>query len=306
MPTVVNIPTSAHLRGRDLTDNLGGDDLLRRFFGGQLPPQGQGQGQGRNPRGRQLPRDEDDGPVTQGTGTGFIIDKSGLILTNNHVVEDAEDIRVSLFGGGRTESYAAKVVGRDTLTDSALIQLTEMPATPLAGSQVRRLGADAAGRLGRGDRQSVRSEPHRDGRRHLGAQPATRRRQRQAAEHAADRRGDQSRELGRAAAERPRRGRRDEYRDLHRRRAVGEHRHRVRDADQRAFAICSRSFASARSRAASSASKSPSIRSRSRSRRASACRTRTERSSAKCDRADQRPRPASSPVTSSWTSTDVP
>ena len=64
-------------------------------------------------------------------GTGFIIDKSGLILTNNHVVEDADDIHVSLFGGGPTESYKAKVVGRDPLTDSALIQLTEMPAKPL-------------------------------------------------------------------------------------------------------------------------------------------------------------------------------
>jgi serine protease Do len=137
VPTVVYIQTSAHLRSRDMTDNLGGEDLLRRFFGGQAPvPPGQGQGQGRNPRGRQqLPRDprgdDDGGPVSQGTGTGFIIDKSGLILTNNHVVEDAEDIRVSMFGGGRTESYAAKVVGRDTLTDSALIQLTEMPAASL-------------------------------------------------------------------------------------------------------------------------------------------------------------------------------
>src|SRR4051812_34197336 len=125
VPTVVNITTSAHLRNRDMTENQGSDDLLRRFFGGQAPPQG------RNPRGRQLPRDDDDGPISQGTGSGFIIDKSGLILTNNHVVDEAENIRVSLFGGGRTESYAAKVVGRDTLTDSALIQMTEMPATPL-------------------------------------------------------------------------------------------------------------------------------------------------------------------------------
>jgi serine protease Do len=124
VPTVVNITTSAHLRGRDMSD-LGGEDLLRRFFGGQVPPQG------RNPRQRQLPREDDDGPVTQGTGSGFIIDKSGLILTNNHVVEDAEDIRVSMFGGGRTESYAAKVVGRDSLTDSALIQLTDIPSSPL-------------------------------------------------------------------------------------------------------------------------------------------------------------------------------
>ena len=70
-------------------------------------------------------------PQQEGTGTGFIIDKSGFILTNNHVVEGADDIRVSLFGGGRTESYAAKVVGRDALTDTALIQLTEMPAAAL-------------------------------------------------------------------------------------------------------------------------------------------------------------------------------
>jgi serine protease Do len=127
VPTVVFIQTSAQLRNRDTADNQAGEDLLRRFFGGQLPPQGPN----RLPRGRQLPREDEDGPVAQGTGTGFIIDKSGLILTNNHVVDDAEDIRVSMFGGGRTESYAAKVVGRDTLTDSALIQLTEMPATPL-------------------------------------------------------------------------------------------------------------------------------------------------------------------------------
>ena len=123
VPTVVYIQTSQHLR-RETSEFFGSDDLLRRFFGGQLP-------QGRSPRGRNTPPGDDEGPVQQGTGTGFIIDKSGLILTNNHVVEEAEDIRVSLFGGGRTESYAAKVIGRDTLTDSALIKMTEMPAAPL-------------------------------------------------------------------------------------------------------------------------------------------------------------------------------
>src|SRR4051794_9118227 len=126
--TVVYISTSAHLKNRDMTDNSS-EDLLRRFFGQGAPP-----GQGRNPRGRGLPPGQDDnadGPLTTGTGTGFIIDKAGLILTNNHVVEEAEDIRVSLFGGGRTESCGGKVVGRDPLTDSALIQLPEMPAAPL-------------------------------------------------------------------------------------------------------------------------------------------------------------------------------
>ncbi len=67
----------------------------------------------------------------EGTGTGFIIDKAGYILTNNHVVEGADDIRIALFNAGRNETYAAKVVGRDALTDTALIQLTDMPSSPL-------------------------------------------------------------------------------------------------------------------------------------------------------------------------------
>ncbi|HZB26809.1 MAG TPA: trypsin-like peptidase domain-containing protein [Vicinamibacterales bacterium] len=125
-PTVVNIQTTSRVRsGREMTEFFGGgDDLLRRFFGGQLPPQGRG-----TPR-RPAPRDEE-GNQARGTGTGFIIDKAGFILTNNHVVEGADDIRVSLYGGGRTESYTAKVVGGDALTDTALIQLTEMPVAAL-------------------------------------------------------------------------------------------------------------------------------------------------------------------------------
>ena len=122
IPTVVNIQTEARARTRELTEFFGeggGDDLLRRFFGGQVPP----------PQQRRGPRGED--PRTSSAGTGFIVDKAGFILTNNHVVEGADVIRVSLFGAGRTESYAAKIVGRDVLTDSALIQLTEMPSNPL-------------------------------------------------------------------------------------------------------------------------------------------------------------------------------
>jgi serine protease Do len=126
-PAVVNIQTLGHARGRDLTEYFGsqGDDLLRRFFGGggdeQVPPRGRS-GRGNTPRAV---------PEIQGAGTGFIIDKTGFILTNNHVVEDADDIRVSLYGAERGETYAAKVIGRDMLTDSALIQMTEMPKQPL-------------------------------------------------------------------------------------------------------------------------------------------------------------------------------
>jgi serine protease Do len=118
-PAVVNIQTTARARGRQMTEFFGGDDLLRRFFGGQVP------------RGTPRGRGDEETPRSEGTGTGFIIDKAGFILTNNHVVEDAEEIRVSFYGGARTESYAAKVIGRDVLTDSALIQLSEMPASAL-------------------------------------------------------------------------------------------------------------------------------------------------------------------------------
>jgi serine protease Do len=121
---VVNIRTQARARGRELTDFQGSEDLLERFFN-RTP---QGRGRGRAPR-------EEDTPVLTGAGTGFVIDKAGFILTNNHVVEDADEIQVGLYGmnmqNPNEHLYAAKVVGRDTLTDSALIQLTEMPAAPL-------------------------------------------------------------------------------------------------------------------------------------------------------------------------------
>jgi serine protease Do len=118
-PTVVSIRTISRVRGRELTEFFGGqDDFFQRFFGRQPGPT--------PPTQRRPPQQ-----TQEGMGTGFIIDKSGFVLTNSHVVEGAEDIRVSLYGGGRTESYAAKVVGRDALTDTALIQMTELPAAPL-------------------------------------------------------------------------------------------------------------------------------------------------------------------------------
>src|SRR5712691_934508 len=112
-PAVVNIRTESRQRTQDLSQFFGGggggdqgdsDDLLQRFFG-----QG-GQGQ---PQQRQRPRDQ----VVQAAGTGFIIDKAGFILTNNHVVEGATKIQVSLYGEDSDQTYDAKVVGRDPLTD---------------------------------------------------------------------------------------------------------------------------------------------------------------------------------------------
>jgi serine protease Do len=119
-PSVVNIRTEQKQRSQELTDFFGGggDDLLERFFGG---------GQGA-PRQRQQPRDQ----VSVAAGTGFVISKDGLILTNNHVVEGATKIEVGFYGDESDVTYNAKVVGRDPLTDSALIELTEKPQRDLA------------------------------------------------------------------------------------------------------------------------------------------------------------------------------
>jgi serine protease Do len=120
-PAVVNIRTESRQRQQDLTDFFGGgggDDLFERFFG--LP---QGGGQNRPQQQPQRPREQ----VVQAAGTGFIIDKAGFILTNNHVVEGATKIAVSLYGEDDDQEYEARVIGRDPLTDSALIELIEKP-----------------------------------------------------------------------------------------------------------------------------------------------------------------------------------
>ena len=109
-PMVVNIRTESQRRAQELSQFFGGDDLFRRFFPGDPPEQ------------EEQPR----GEVTVAAGTGFVIDQAGYILTNNHVVADATKIEVTFFGDD-DEAYEARVVGRDRLTDSALIELIERP-----------------------------------------------------------------------------------------------------------------------------------------------------------------------------------
>ena len=63
-------------------------------------------------------------------GSGFIIDEKGIVVTNNHVIQDAEDIIVRVNGD---EEYKAKVVGADPLSDIAVLQLeTKDKFTPVA------------------------------------------------------------------------------------------------------------------------------------------------------------------------------
>src|SRR5262245_23298852 len=131
-PIVVNIRTEMKTKAQDLTDFFGGgnpDDLFHRFFGpggGNQDDPGAQQRREQRRRGRRT-REQ----TTRAAGTGFIISKDGFILTNNHVVEDATKIEVVLYGDDSDMTYQAKVIGRDPLTDSALIQLVEKPSRPL-------------------------------------------------------------------------------------------------------------------------------------------------------------------------------
>ena len=107
-PAVVSIQTVGRARRTQTNDFL----EQNPFFG---IPRGQRPGQ----------------PVPRASsGTGFIIDKAnGYILTNNHVVEGADEINVGFYGDSRyADTVSAKIIGRDPLTDSALLQLTERPS----------------------------------------------------------------------------------------------------------------------------------------------------------------------------------
>ena len=76
----------------------------------------------------------------QGTGSGFIIRKDGLILTNNHVVENAHEITVTLTD---KQQYKAKILGRDPKTDLAVIKIqppASLPTAPLGDSDELRVG----------------------------------------------------------------------------------------------------------------------------------------------------------------------
>src|SRR2546427_2036679 len=123
-PSVVNINTESTIKTqRRRRGNPGGedenpfDDFFDRFFGG---PGGQGgQGGGGSLRERSL-------------GSGVIVDPKGFILTNRHVVEKADRIRVKLQDDPGSMLHDAKVVGTDQETDLAVIKINVDRALPPA------------------------------------------------------------------------------------------------------------------------------------------------------------------------------
>lgn len=115
-PSVVNIRTVKIIKG--------GGRVFRQFFG--------------NPFNHQNPFEEFFGPFAdndpshdfkqRSLGSGFIIDRNGYIVTNNHVIDKADEITVKL---SNEQEYTATVVGRDSKTDLALIKIDASNLVPL-------------------------------------------------------------------------------------------------------------------------------------------------------------------------------
>ncbi|CAN0424958.1 unnamed protein product, partial [Phaeothamnion confervicola] len=78
-------------------------------------------------------------PKAKGQGSGVIISSDGYIMTNNHVVSDATDVRVTLADG---RELPAKVIGTDPKTDVALVKVdgTDLPAATLGDSEALDVG----------------------------------------------------------------------------------------------------------------------------------------------------------------------
>jgi serine protease Do len=128
-PAVVNISTTQKITRShglppgmdvpDLPENSPWGELFKKFFG------------------------EDGAPEefnTQSLGSGFIIDESGYIITNNHVVKDAEEIIVRLTD---RRELKAKVIGTDTRSDVALLKVDadNLPTVKLGNSDKLKVGA---------------------------------------------------------------------------------------------------------------------------------------------------------------------
>ncbi|HEY9296244.1 MAG TPA: HhoA/HhoB/HtrA family serine endopeptidase [Phormidium sp.] len=109
-PAVVRIDSSRRVRA-DVAEGYG-DPFSRRFFGAPPPSR----------------------RVRQGTGSGFMINTEGQILTNAHVIDGADTVKVTLSDG---RSFAGKVLGEDKVTDIAVVKISanKLPTVALGNSE---------------------------------------------------------------------------------------------------------------------------------------------------------------------------
>ncbi len=126
-PAVVKIEVTGKAKAMVLPEGFGlNDPMLRRFFGEQFG--------GRQPNGRQQ-----QAPKQHGLGSGVVVTKDGYIVTNNHVVDEADEVKVFLQDG---REFTAKIIGRDPKADLAVIKIEakELPVVPMADSDKVEVG----------------------------------------------------------------------------------------------------------------------------------------------------------------------
>jgi len=123
-PAVVNIDTETMVKQRIMGNPFGRDPFFEEFFGEDFF-------NGGGMQERVVPQ--------RGKGSGFIVTKDGYILTNNHVVEGADKIKVTLLDG---RSFDAKKIGQDPTFDLAVIQIKapDLPVLLLGDSDATEVG----------------------------------------------------------------------------------------------------------------------------------------------------------------------
>lgn len=123
-PSVVYVFSSKTVKMDNQMAPFFNDPMFRRFFG--VPDQ----------RGRQMPQER----KQQGLGSGVIISSDGYILTNNHVIDGADEVKVAF--GDPHEEFKAEVVGRDPKADIAVLKIDakDLPAATLSDSEELEVG----------------------------------------------------------------------------------------------------------------------------------------------------------------------
>jgi serine protease Do len=138
--SVVHVYSSKRVRAQDIYPFLN-DPAFRRFFEGLIPPGSNGEEEaprrGGGGSGKTNPRTPNTPPqrkrsvpdqTQQGLGSGVVITADGYIITNNHVIEDADDVKVAI--GESNKRYEAKVIGRDPQTDIAVLKIDATNLSP--------------------------------------------------------------------------------------------------------------------------------------------------------------------------------
>ena len=125
-PGVVKVVVTSKASRVNMPEGFGfNDPFWRHFFGDQF--------------GNGTPNRQFKAPRQQGLGSGVIVTKDGYILTNNHVVDGAQDVKVTLQDG---REFTAKIIGRDPKSDVAVIKIDakDLPVVPMADSDKVQVG----------------------------------------------------------------------------------------------------------------------------------------------------------------------